>query len=342
MAESGPVWVCRSCSGSLGRMRDKLHCGRCSADVPDGGRFWVFDPDFVPAAFAPERRRHLADIESTHFWFGPRRRLLANILGRVSGGGFGAAVDLGCGGGAFLPVLEEYAETVVGIDAYADSLATAHRVDPDAHLGQADIENPPLAEGQFELVVLLDVLEHVDPDAILSRAARLTVDGGWLLISVPAFPSLWSGLDEAAGHRCRYRFATLRAELERNGWRVVHRTHYQALAFPFVWLARRLGRSRVNRFERHPPRLISWFFGFLNALEVRLLGRFNLPWGSSLVVLARISHQCSAAAAEAPHPAALSHLGVLNVLSCTLPRPSDRKLHWAQHLDALATKTGEK
>ena len=58
--------------------------------------------------------------------------------------------------------------------------------------------------------------------------------------------------------------------------------------------------------------------------------------------LARTSHQVSAATADAPHPAALSHLGVLNVLSSTPPRPSDRKLHCARYLDALATKPGEK
>ncbi len=59
-------------------------------------------------------------------------------------------------------------------------------------------------------------------------------------------------------------------------------------------------------------------------------------------MLAHTSHQLSATVVDAPHPAALSHLGVLTVLSSTPPRPSDRKLHWAQHLNGLATKPGEK
>ncbi len=289
MAESGPAWVCRSCSGPLEMVGGSLQCGRCSTAVGGGGGFWVFDPGFTPAAFAPERRRHLADIESTHFWFEPRRRLLASVLRRALGGRCRTALELGCGGGAFLPVLEEQAERVVGIDAYSDSLASARLTDPKAHLAQADIENPPLADGQFELVVLLDVLEHVDPDAVLGQAARIAVEHGWLLVSVPAFPCLRSALDEAAGHRCRYRFATLGCELERNGWQPVRRTYYQALAFPFVWLARHLGRrqGRVNQLERFPPRLIAGLFGILNSLEVRFFGRYSLPWGSSLVVLSR-------------------------------------------------------
>ncbi len=59
-------------------------------------------------------------------------------------------------------------------------------------------------------------------------------------------------------------------------------------------------------------------------------------------MLARTSHRLSAAVVDAQRPAALSHLGVLKVQSSTLPRPSDRILHWAQHLTYLATKPGKK
>jgi len=57
---------------------------------------------------------------------------------------------------------------------------------------------------------------------------------------------------------------------------------------------------------------------------------------------ARISHQLSAPASDAPHPAGFSHVGVLDILSSTIPRPSDRKLHWTRRLAGLATKAGEK
>jgi hypothetical protein len=57
--------------------------------------------------------------------------------------------------------------------------------------------------------------------------------------------------------------------------------------------------------------------------------------------VARISHQLPAAADDAPHPAVFSRLGVLDVLSSTTPRPSDRKTHWARHLVGLAKKPGE-
>ena len=83
----------------------------------------------------------------------------------------------------------------------------------------------------------------------------------------------------------------------------------------------------------------------LAAVFVVFFGLTFVAWRRYLWVadiLARISHQFSAAAGDAQHPAVLSHLGVLNVRSSTLPRPSDRKPSWAQHLVGLPTKPGEK
>jgi len=57
---------------------------------------------------------------------------------------------------------------------------------------------------------------------------------------------------------------------------------------------------------------------------------------------AQASHQLSTADDDAQHPAVLSHLRALNVLSSTPPRPEMRKPICVQRLDALMTKPGEK
>jgi len=62
---------------------------------------------------------------------------------------------------------------------------------------------------------------------------------------------------------------------------------------------------------------------------------------NAILELARISHQIPAAAADAPHPAVFSRLGVLDVPQVRAPRPSGRKPHWIRCLDALTTKAGE-
>src|SRR5690606_14588702 len=70
-------------------------------------------------------------------------------------------------------------------------------------LARADIDAGVLARA--DLVLLADVLEHVDDDA---GALRWLLDalspGAHALITVPAGPELWSAHDVALGHRRRY------------------------------------------------------------------------------------------------------------------------------------------
>ena len=98
-------------------------------------------------------------------------------------------------------------------------------------------------------------------------------------------------------------------------------------------------------FERHWKPWEAAFATILMTAGAVTVGPILLiiPAVAALVsMLARTSHQLSTAVVDAQRPEALSHLGVLNVTSSTPPRPSDRKLHWAQHLNDLATKPGEK
>lgn len=245
-------------------------------------------PDFRPPGFRTERRDHLEGLSRDHFWFAPRQRLLAGILDRRVDRRTGdRAVDLGCATGGFLPTLGRRFASVVGVDAYGRSLEVAGKAAPDAVRIQADVARVPLEAGQFRLAVALDVLEHVEPGPFLEEAARLVEADGWLLLSVPALPALWSELDEAAGHRCRYTRRSLTGELAEAGWALVHWTHYQAALTPLVWLVRRSPWTGGRRIERRPPGLLGRALGAVNELEVRALGGLRLPWGSSLVGLAR-------------------------------------------------------
>ena len=263
-----------------------LRCVRCNARIAKVDGVLRFSPELEPEGFSPRSRRHLEALAKHHFWFAARGELLARILDRAVPERFESTLEVGCGTGTFLPSLQQRSGRLVALDAYPRSLRRAAAAAPSAVLLQADLRRVPLDDSQFDLTVVLDVLEHVDERPLLDELHRLTREAGWLLISVPAFPCLWSVLDDAAGHRRRYRLGFLRQLLTAAGWRVVRATHYQALLFPFVWAVRKLGRPRA---ERRPPRWLNRWLGAINHAEVRALGRFQLPWGSSLIVLARRS-----------------------------------------------------
>jgi SAM-dependent methyltransferase len=224
-----------------------------------------------------------------HFWTRERLGLIKRLLRRLSLDG-SSAVELGCGSGALLPVLERRCRKVRAVDLHAALLEDSLRNTAEVELFQADICATGLPSGELDLVIALDVIEHVDPDAFLLEARRLAVPGGTLLLSAPAAPSLWSRMDEMAGHRCRYTPEVMERELKRNRWQPAGFTHYQCLLFPLVWLSRKLGSHRKHvedMLERRPAACLDHLLGGINRLEVRLLDRWSLPFGSSLVMWAK-------------------------------------------------------
>lgn len=85
----------------------------------------------------------------------------------------------------------------------------------------------PYADGQFDLVCALDVVEHAeDGGAVLAELARVTRPGGVLLVSVPLYAARWTAFDELVGHRQRYEPAALLAELAACGFTIERSAAY--------------------------------------------------------------------------------------------------------------------
>jgi len=199
-------WLCPHCGGALDARSDALGCAHCGRSLAVRDGIVEAAPGFVPAGFAPARRDHLETLASGHFWFPPRNRLLSRLVASelpAGGARFARAIELGCGTGPFLAPLARLAVERVGLDAYRESLVAARGRGEGALLVQGDVQAVPLAPGQFDLLLALDVLEHVEPGPFLREAARLGAADARLAVSVPASPRLWSDLDRAAGHRQR-------------------------------------------------------------------------------------------------------------------------------------------
>jgi len=104
--------------------------------------------------------------------------------------------------------------------------------------------------GAYDVVLLLDVIEHLDDDVAGLRAARRCLrDEGLLVVAVPAYPSLWSAHDVALGHRRRYTAIELRrvVELAGGGHALRHRVGVEVrLLGVVVEPAAREGRVRYR------------------------------------------------------------------------------------------------
>ncbi|MDQ7743547.1 class I SAM-dependent methyltransferase [Hydrogenophaga pseudoflava] len=254
-------------------------------------RLWLAANDTHPEGFDAEAADRLSDLAAQkHFWMRERQRLMARLLQRMSGGGptsWQKALELGCGTGEQLRMLESVARTVTAVDGHRSLLEQAHARSSRAVLVQADVTDTALPSGEHDLIAAFDVIEHVDADAFLAEARRVARPGADLLLSAPAFPSLWSDMDVRAGHRCRYRLTQMRKELLRHGWRPAGHTHYQCLLFPLVYASRRWSGTAGQVAERRPSAMLDRWLGAVNRFEVQALGRCSLPFGSSLFVWAK-------------------------------------------------------
>ena len=78
-------------------------------------------------------------------------------------------------------------------------------------------------DGPFDLVLLLDVLEHVEDDVAMLAAVRseLAAPGAHVLVTVPAWQALFSQRDRHLGHYRRYSNASGRDLVDRSGLRVI-------------------------------------------------------------------------------------------------------------------------
>jgi len=227
----------------------------------------------------------IARVERRHWWFAGRREIVARLLERRLPAG-AAVLDLGCGTGFVVERLAR-AFDAWGLEPDAGVRARAAAgIAPRILPGSTD-DLTALGGRRFDAVTLLDVIEHLDDDAgALRGAAAALRPGGFVLVTTPAHPWLWSGHDEMNEHRRRYTRSTLRTALARAGLEPLLLSHFNTRLFPLA-LAHRLGRRRdTSDGLRLPPGPLNRAFRALFSGEARGIER-GYPFGLSLVAIAR-------------------------------------------------------
>lgn len=163
-------------------------------------------------------------------------------------------LDIGCGRGNVTRLVAPYARHTLAVEISAEAARLARRTlaeCPRTDVLAADVlalgggYGSPLT-GRFDLVLLSEVLEHLDDDrAALEACYALLRPGGWLLVTVPAHPHLWTEMDELIGHRRRYTRAGLSGRLEDARFQVERLLSW---GFPLSgWFVQRGQRLRARR-----------------------------------------------------------------------------------------------
>lgn len=239
-----------------------------------------------------ERRVYarMGEVEDRHWWFVARRRILATVLERCVYLPKPARVlEAGCGTGGNLGMLSSFGP-VSAFEPDKAARGNAGRDNPfDIRAGTLP-DKVPFASDRFDLVAMLDVLEHLDDDEAALRALAERIEpGGLILVSVPAFAFLWSRHDEQHHHKRRYTRASLVSVARAAGLEPVSVSYFNTLLFPLVVARRTLGKlfGLKGDDDALPAPWLNRLLGGIFAFERRLVGRVPLPFGVSLLMLAR-------------------------------------------------------
>jgi SAM-dependent methyltransferase len=154
----------------------------------------------------------------------------------------------------------------------------------------AAIEALPFPDGRFDVVSAFDVIEHCESEAsALSELRRVTKPGGVVLIAVPAYQWMWSDFDVRAGHYRRYTRSRLRNATRAVGLKVERATYVFASTLPFFIAARLVTKWKGNIGDRVQPlpSVVERLLLGVSRIDETLLHHWNLPAGSSVVLIAR-------------------------------------------------------
>lgn len=248
----------------------------------------------------------LLQMQRNHFWYRGRHKLLLTVLRRELARSLGdahelSAIDMGGGCGGWLEFLHTHDGGLFQRLALADSsmraLSLAESVVGSfAARYQVDLLDLPW-DGEWDVVFLLDVLEHIPNQEEAFRQIRRSLrPGGLLFVTVPALSFFWTYNDNLAHHQGRYCKRDFQALGERVGLKVQRTEYFMFLLSPALLISRMLFRppsqatleecrAHMQYTHQVPIGAVNALLAGLFSLESRMVNFISFPWGTSVIAV---------------------------------------------------------
>lgn len=236
----------------------------------------------MDAAYAKNYR----DLYQRHWWWRAReRRILSAIKEIQRKDGVASILDIGCGDGLFFNQLAQFGD-VEGVESDPSLIAMDSPWRDKIHISRFDSTFQP--QKRYSLILMLDVLEHFSAAAsCLSRAMELLDVHGTLILTVPAFPCLWTSHDDFNKHFKRYTKKSLMELTSQFNMKVLSCQYFFHWTFPVKlilhfkekWLATPPEPAHV------PCPWINETLLRVSIAEQKLFENASIPFGSSLIVV---------------------------------------------------------
>ena len=238
------------------------------------------------------------ELERNHWWFVAREGILSNYIQQLIKQGQLPSTDLkilnvGCGPGRSSEYLSKFGKvTSIEYDKFCCEFASEKT---GLEIINGSITELPFSDNSFDLVCAFDVIEHVEADQLaVNELKRVTKNESLILITVPAFMSLWSHHDVINHHFKRYKIKEVNQLFDStNNGNKVFDTYFNSFLFLPIYFFRKvsnllkLGQKRKGSgsdFEAFKPGILNTILYKVMSFESRFINRKKkFPFGVSIL-----------------------------------------------------------
>lgn len=231
---------------------------------------------------------YLSENESKHWWHRGKYSCASRLIKKYSID-HPVLLEVGASFGTFSRFCSAFSRPVA-LDISFDVLKSGQFLPSVC----SDAIELPFKDESFDFVVALDLLEHLDADlSCFQELYRVLKVGGRVFILVPAYPMLWSDMDES-DHVRRYtpkRLSALFSSVPEMS--ILKFSHFNCFLFPPILVIRLIQRCLKRWFKALstesmgvPIAPVNFILTKFFLMEAYLVSKINFPIGVSLLVVA--------------------------------------------------------
>lgn len=251
-----------------------------------------------------EALKILSELEEKNFWYKSRNEVIKTLFRKYIGKKSANFLEVGCGNGPVLRALADFKNlSLTGADIYLSGIKFAQSLIPNVKFIQMDATNIPF-KNEFDVVGCFDVLEHIDEDVkVIHQLCKSLKQHGYLFITVPQYPFLWSEIDVIDRHKRRYTKKEISEKIKNAGMEILEINCFAFSLFPLMAFSRLLRKRSQNKNiaekiikdEKNPeypeiniPNYLNSLFRMIMKMDEWLIKKnVKLPFGGSIILIAK-------------------------------------------------------
>jgi SAM-dependent methyltransferase len=237
----------------------------------------------------------LADYEEENWWFVGRRKIVSNFIMKYFKINPNLKIlDAGSGTGKTTNYFKQIGD-VHGIERSSTGVIHCNKL--GLKIVQGHLNYLPFAANTFDIITLLDVLEHIENDLeMLKKLKPLLKPNGKLIITVPAYQLLWTEHDIALSHFRRYTAKTLESVLKKADFQISRTSYFITALLPLIFsykilLKFKKSKNNPQSHSHQFPEIINTMLQKIILFESKFLKKINFPFGASVICVASIKNK---------------------------------------------------